>query len=201
MPILYLASQSPRRRELLAQIGAGFSSLPVDIDETPRAGESPADYVERVAREKARAGLALCRSMPGDNRRVVLGADTAVVLGEEIMGKPTDRSHGLGMLRRLAGASHRVISAVCVADGQREGCAVVETRIRFRAVNETELAEYWATGEPLGKAGGYAIQGLAAVFVEQLSGSYSGVVGLPLFETAALLRDFSVPFGLGTSHE
>lgn len=193
MTTLYLASQSPRRKALLQQIGVSFVPLTVSVDETPQPGEVPEVYVERMARMKARAGL--CQDL-GDGRFAVLGADTAVVLGNEILGKPADRAHGLAMLRRLAGREHRVLSAVCLADGNHERCHVVTTRIRFRPIDEEELARYWASGEPIDKAGGYAIQGLGAVFVEALVGSYSGVVGLPLFETARLLRAFHVPHGL-----
>lgn len=193
MTTLYLASQSPRRKALLHQIGVSFVPLTVSVDETPQPGEVPEVYVERMARLKARAGL--CQEL-GGGRFAVLGADTAVVLGDEILGKPADRVHGLAMLRRLAGREHRVLSSVCLADGNHEQCQVVTTRIRFRPIGEEELARYWASGEPVDKAGGYAIQGLGAVFVEALEGSYSGVVGLPLFETARLLRAFHVPHGL-----
>lgn len=196
MPTLYLASRSPRRRELLQQIGVDFQLVDAEVDETPLAAEEPARYVERMARAKARAGLAQCRSAEHSAHPVVLGADTAVVVAGEIFGKPRDRSHGLAMLRRLADSEHQVLSAVCLTDGERERCELSATRIRFRTIEDRELAAYWDSGEPVDKAGGYAIQGLGAVFVEQLSGSYSGVVGLPLFETADLLRHFGVPCGL-----
>lgn len=184
-PVLYLASASPRRRELLAQIGVQCQVLPVDLDESPAPGEAPGAYVRRVALDKARAARILVGT--GDNA-VILAADTAVVVGKQVLGKPRDAHEGARMLRRLSAREHRVLSGVAlIAPGGEERTAVSLSRVRMRRIGEAEIAAYWATGEPQDKAGGYAIQGLAAVFVESLSGSYSGVMGLPLFETAALL--------------
>lgn len=188
-PVLYLASQSPRRRELLRQIGVIHEVLPVEVDERWRAGEPARDYVARVALDKARAGRAALT--PGCSVPV-LGADTGVVIDGEVLGKPAHRNDGIAMLRRLSGATHEVLSAVAVA-GTRGGAVRVSTsRVTFRTLTARECAAYWATGEPVDKAGGYAIQGLAAVFVAHIEGSYSGVMGLPLFETAALLKESGI---------
>ena len=183
MAALYLASASPRRRELLTQIGAPFKLLSVNIDETPRSGESPESYVQRLAREKALAGRALL----GADAVAVLGADTTVVIDDQILGKPADRDEGLQMLEALSGREHRVMTAVALAS--RDACEVrlVTSIVRFRTIAASEAEAYWASGEPCDKAGGYAIQGWGAVFVAELRGSYSGVVGLPLCETAQLL--------------
>ncbi|MCU0836677.1 MAG: Maf family nucleotide pyrophosphatase [Chromatiaceae bacterium] len=183
-PQVYLASNSPRRRELLAQIGVVPRVIAVSLDETPLSGEAADDYVRRVALEKARAGLDLVAGRAP--KLPVLGADTAVVVGERVLGKPRDREDALAMLRLLSGRSHRVLSAVALV-GSEEALALSESQVRFRAISAAEARAYWETGEPADKAGGYAIQGLGALFVEHLSGSYSGVMGLPLFETAALL--------------
>ncbi|WP_444677272.1 Maf family protein [Halomonas sp. E19] len=182
---LCLASASPRRRQLLASIGVEVEVRPVDIDETPRAGEPAEAYVSRLAREKALAGAQ-------DAALPVLGADTAVILDGHILGKPRDEAHAAAMLGALAGRSHEVLTAVAVSGpaGLREAC--VATRVTLRAIAPHEIAAYWATGEPADKAGGYAIQGLAAIFVERIEGSHSAVVGLPLFETAALLAQQGV---------
>lgn len=183
--MLYLASQSPRRRELLAQIGATFRVVDVDVPEVQAAGESPRAYVERVARAKARAGLA---AAAGDPRAVVLGADTEVVLGDRVFGKPRDDADAAAMLRALSGRSHTVISVVCCATATAEDVAVCESQVTFAVLDDAAIARYVATVEPFGKAGGYAIQGRAAAFVSHLDGSYSAVMGLPLYETAGLLR-------------
>lgn len=190
MPTLYLASGSPRRRELLTQIGVSFTTLSAQIDETPLIDESPAAYVQRLAHGKAVAGLA---SLDDAAHVCVLGADTAVVLDGQILGKPADRADALSMLAGLSGREHDVLTAVAVVDHQRVESCVVTSRVRFRPIAEPEAQAYWASGEPLDKAGSYAIQGLAAVFVEALQGSYSGVVGLPLCETADLLSRFGIP--------
>lgn len=184
--MLYLASQSPRRLELLRQIGIEPQVLAVDVDETPRAQESAEDYVLRLALEKARAGWSVQRAGP------TLGADTSVVLDGHTLGKPRDREHALDMLAALSGREHRVLTAVAVVDGQDERQRLSDSRVSLRAITGQEAAAYWAGGEPADKAGAYAIQGLGAVFVEHLSGSYSGVMGLPLFETADLLGHFGV---------
>ncbi|WP_068829526.1 Maf family protein [Pseudomonas sp. BMS12] len=190
MATLYLASGSPRRRELLAQIGVPFTPLIAAIDETPLPDESAHGYVERLAREKAEAGLATLGSAA---EAVVLGADTAVVLDGRILGKPLDRADGLAMLAALAGREHQVLTAVALAGAGRVESRVVVSRVAFRPLRPGEAEAYWASGEPQDKAGGYGIQGLAAVFVSQLQGSYSAVVGLPLCETAQMLGEFGIP--------
>ncbi|MBF8781769.1 septum formation inhibitor Maf [Pseudomonas fulva] len=184
---LYLASGSPRRRELLAQIGVPLSVIGAAVDESVLAGEAPSAYVERLARAKAAAGLAGL-AHPG----VVLGADTSVVLDGAILGKPDDQAHALAMLASLSGREHQVLTAVAVTDGQRCESLCVASRVAFRLIEPDEARRYWATGEPRDKAGGYAIQGLGAVFVTALNGSYSAVVGLPLTETAELLGRFGI---------
>ena len=184
---LFLASQSPRRRELLTQIGVVFETLEVAVDETPAVGEPALDYVRRVAREKAGAGLLQVSALAHAR---VLGADTEVVLDGVVFGKPRDAADAARMLRLLSGRTHQVISAVAVVSGGREAEAVVVSEVRFAPLDEAAIAAYVATGEPFGKAGGYAIQGRGATLVAHLSGSYSGVMGLPLFETATLLRGF-----------
>ncbi|AJO76604.1 nucleoside triphosphate pyrophosphatase [Pseudomonas sp. MRSN 12121] len=193
MKPLYLASGSPRRRELLTQIGVPFTAISADIDETPLADESPAAYVERLARGKAAAGRALLGSDQAQAAACVLGADTAVVLDGRVLGKPTDQADARSMLMALAGREHEVLTAIAVLDGQRCESRVVRSLVRFRAIGEDEAARYWASGEPRDKAGGYGIQGLAAVFVAGLNGSYSAVVGLPVCETAELLGHFGIP--------
>jgi septum formation protein len=184
--MLYLASQSPRRRELLAQIDVTFETIDVDVPEVQGAEESPRAYVKRVARAKARAGLAAI--VGRDPRARVLGADTEVVLDGRVFGKPRDGAAAAAMLRALSGRTHDVLSVVCCATAGAEKVAVCESRVTFAALDDAEISRYVATGEPFGKAGGYAIQGRAAVFVTRLAGSYSGVMGLPLHETAGLLR-------------
>ncbi|MGV8734187.1 MAG: Maf family protein [Pseudomonas asiatica] len=192
---LYLASGSPRRRELLAQIGVPFSVVSAPIDETPLPNESAPAYVERLARAKAAAGLA-CLEGPA----VVLGADTAVVLDGRILGKPENREDALAMLADLSGREHQVLTAVALSDGQRVHSLCVTSKVRFRAISAEEAQRYWASGEPADKAGGYAIQGLGAVFVTGLSGSYSAVVGLPLSETAELLGQFGIAYWQSPAH-
>lgn len=192
-PELILASASPRRRALLEQIGIPHRPLPVGVEERREPGEPPRDYVLRLALDKARAGrVAWVRRgdvPPGGRDPPVLGADTAVVLGDEVLGKPRDAGHGMAMLERLSGREHLVYSGVALLFGAREATRVSVTRVRFRSLSRPELEAYRALGEGLGKAGGYAVQGRAAVFVERLEGSYSGVMGLPLFETGELLRE------------
>ncbi|MDT8880356.1 Maf family protein [Halomonas saccharevitans] len=185
-PVLCLASASPRRRDLLSSIGVTVEVRPVDIDETPRPSESAADYVVRLAREKALAGARLTR-LP------TLGSDTAVVRDGEILGKPASRDHAASMLGSLSGRGHEVLTGVAVSGPAGVLTACVTTRVFMRELTTAELAAYWVTGEPADKAGGYAIQGLAAVFVEHIEGSHSAVVGLPLFETADLLARQGVP--------
>ncbi|TBN44550.1 nucleoside triphosphate pyrophosphatase [Pseudomonas sp. BGI-2] len=190
MKVLYLASGSPRRRELLTQIGVPFCAISADIDETPLAQESPSAYVERLARGKAEAGRGTVVSAADF---CVLGADTAVVLNGKILGKPVDEAGACAMLMMLAGQEHEVLTAIAVLDGERCESRVVRSLVRFRNIARDEAAAYWASGEPRDKAGGYGIQGLGAVFVAQLIGSYSAVVGLPLCETAELLGHFGIP--------
>lgn len=185
--MLYLASQSPRRRQLLEQLGVGFEVLDVDVHEQRAPQELARDYVVRVAREKAGAGLLKVVSTPG---AVVLGADTEVVLDGQVYGKPADAVEAAVMLRWLSGRTHQVISVVWLVSAAREMHAVSVSQVRFATLGDAQIRDYVATGESYGKAGAYAIQGRAAAFIEHLSGSYSGVMGLPLFETAALLRDF-----------
>jgi septum formation protein len=180
-PMIYLASQSPRRAELLRQIGVAFQSRPADIDETPLSGESPEDFVRRMSTEKA---AAIHRQHPD---RVVLGSDTAVVLDGHILGKPAGAEQAMQMLLALSGRSHRVLTGVALAH-RRTDYALSESLVQFRTLSREEAQRYWASGEPVDKAGGYAIQGLGAVFIERIEGSYSGIMGLPLFETARLLR-------------
>jgi septum formation protein len=179
---LYLASRSPRRRELLDQIGACYEVVDVEVDESTRAAETPRDYVERVARDKA---LKAHSALPKD--ALVLAADTSVVLNGMILGKPENAEHALQMLRSLSGQTHQVMTAIalCTPDCITQ---ISTSEVQFRTIEDEELCAYIATGEPMDKAGAYAIQGRAAVFVEHLQGSYSGVMGLPLFEVAQLLR-------------
>ena len=193
-PRLFLASSSPRRHELLRQIGVSFESLSPDIPEQPGPGESAPDYVNRLAAEKARAGLALINPSAKDESILLLGSDTSVVVDDTILGKPSGREEGLEMLSRLSGRSHQVMTAVSMLDqhGRQESRLSV-SEVWFRELGKTEMEQYWHSGEPLGKAGGYAVQGLGAIFIQRLSGSYSGVMGLPLFETAQLLESFGLP--------
>jgi len=183
--VIYLASQSPRRRELLRQLGVDFSILDVDVAEERQPGEPPEDYVSRVAREKAGAGLMQVVAVPD---AVVIGADTEVVLGDDVFGKPADAEDAARMLRRLSGRAHRAISTVWCVSASREEHATSDTCVEFVPLDEADIAAYVASGEAFGKAGAYAIQGRAAAFVRCLDGSHSGVMGLPLHETAQLLR-------------
>ena len=186
-PMICLGSASPRRAELLAQIGVPYLVHTAAIDETPKPAEAPEVYVLRIALEKAQAVLAQNPDLP------VLAADTAVVVDGEILGKPRDQADGLAMLARLSGRTHHVLTSVALVEQGAEGrCAsrLSVNKVLFRPISETERLVYWRTGEPADKAGAYAIQGYAAIFIEHLEGSFSGVMGLPLFETAELLREF-----------
>lgn len=185
--MLHLASQSPRRRDLLAQLGVDFGLLDVDVPEQREPGETPAGFVSRVAREKAGAGLLKVVGVPG---AVVLGADTEVVLGDRVFGKPADAEEAAAMLRALAGRRHEVYSTVWLVSAGREAQATCRSEVTVEALDAAAIAAYLATGEWRGKAGAYAIQGRFAAHVAHLSGSHSGVMGLPLHETAALLRAF-----------
>lgn len=188
---IYLASASPRRRELLAQIGVAFEVVSAEVDERLLPGEAPEVYVSRLALAKAQAAHA----QHGD--RPVLGADTTVVIDDTILGKPSGRAEGVAMLARLSGRSHHVYTGVAVIspDGEAATRLSVST-VSFRPLTSAEIEAYWASGEPADKAGGYAVQGKGAMFIERLEGSYSGVMGLPLFETAELLRGCGIsPLG------
>lgn len=187
-PLVCLASVSPRRRALLAQIGVPHVVSAADIDEALRDGEPAADYVVRMARAKALAVRERGMALP------VLAADTTVVVDEMVCGKPADEAAGLAMLERLSGRTHQVLTAVALAAHGTVSFRLSASEVRLRRLSRAECAAYWRTGEPRDKAGGYAVQGRAAVFIEHLSGSYSGVMGLPLFETAELLRAAGVPY-------
>lgn len=193
MSDLFLASRSPRRAELLRTLGVAFRVLDVEVDETPRPGEPPADYVQRLACEKARAG----RAAAGGGAAPVLAADTTVVVDGAVLGKPADAADARRMLERLAGRAHEVFTGVALADARGDlRCIVARTRVRFRALSPREIAAYAASGEPLDKAGAYGIQGLGGALVAGIDGSYSNVVGLPLAETVALLDAAGVPHAL-----
>jgi septum formation protein len=183
-PGIYLASASPRRSELLRQIDVAHEVRPVHVDESPQAGESPALYALRLAEEKARA---LWQRLAPADRRPVLAADTTVALGDEILGKPLDRADALRMLGRLSGREHEVHTAVAVVHAGGAGSRVSTSTVAFRELSAEEIDWYWHTGEPADKAGAYAVQGHAAIFIRHLRGSYSGVMGLPLYETWELL--------------
>ena len=187
-PVITLASVSPRRRELLNQIGVPHLVVGAHIDESVLPGESAHDYVQRMARTKALAVWNQRQELP------VLAADTTVVLDGVTLGKPEDREDALRMLARLSGRTHEVLTAVALATHSGLTLRVSVSSVRFRVLGAEECAAYWETGEPRDKAGAYAIQGRAAVFVESLQGSYSGVMGLPLFETVELLRSAGVPY-------
>jgi len=190
--MLYLASQSPRRRHLLGQLGVEFRLLDLDVDEVRGPDEAAGEYVRRVAREKAGAGLLEVVAVPN---AVVLGADTEVVLDGEVFGKPRDEAHAADMLRRLSGRGHEVITAVSLVSAGREAQAVSHSQVRVAAMSDADIARYLASGEWEGKAGAYAIQGRYEAHIEHLSGSYSGVMGLPLHDTAKLLREFGIVAG------
>ena len=189
---IILASASSRRAQLLTQLGVCFDVLPQAIDETPQSGESAPELSLRLAHEKAQSALADA----GDDGSLVLGSDTVVDVDDTVLGKPVNGEDALRMLLQLSGRIHRVCTAVSVASRESSASRLSETRVRFREISDSEAYAYRNTGEPYGKAGGYAIQGRGAVFIESISGSYSGVMGLPLFETAALLAEFGVPLWL-----
>jgi septum formation protein len=193
-PVLCLASASPRRRALLAQLGVPHVVRSADIDEAVAAGETAADYVMRLARSKALKVRTAAGPLP------VLAADTSVVLDERICGKPADEAAALAMLGRLSGRSHRVLTAVALVTAAGVSFRLSATEVRFRPLSATEICAYWASGEPRDKAGGYAVQGYGAAFIEHLAGSYSGVMGLPLYETAQLLAAAGIPYWLPEPH-
>ena len=198
--MIYLASRSPRRRELLAQIGVKFEPLlfreggrqDADTDETPRPGEQPDDYVRRVTQLKCEAAWQRVVMRRGLQRKPVLAADTTVALAGQILGKPTDREDAERMLRMLSGTQHRVLTAVALQFEQRFEMVLSESLVTFAAIDDARITAYVLTGEPFDKAGAYGIQGRAGAFVERLEGSYTGVMGLPLHETSNLLRLFGV---------
>ncbi|MGD8566557.1 MAG: nucleoside triphosphate pyrophosphatase [Gammaproteobacteria bacterium] len=193
---IFLASRSPRRRTLIEQLGLGYQILDVEVDERHRDGESPADYVARLALEKARRGWqqVAAQGVP------VVGADTCIVLNGRIVGKPVDKAHGIALLKQYSGATHQVFSAVAMVgtaaktlqSAPQEQVRVNTSRVTFRQLTERECERYWETQEPLDKAGGYAIQGKAAGFIKNIEGSYSGIMGLPLYEFAELMSAFSI---------
>ena len=186
--VVYLASRSPRRRELLQQIGVNFTVVDVAVDECAAPGESAAELVGRLALAKARAGY---HAQPGNQLLPVLGADTAVVADDTILGKPQDQAAADHMLALLSGRTHEVLTGVALV-GDKEAVRVSSSKVTFCTLTRGERAAYWATGEPRDKAGGYAIQGVAAIFIRRIEGSYSGVMGLPLYETATLLQESGI---------
>lgn len=192
--MIFLASQSPRRQELLAQLQVTFDVIDVNVHEQRQQGEAPWDYVNRVAREKAGAGLL---QLTGSPDALVMGADTDVVLAGAVLGKPENAVQAFAMLRALSGQTHDVISAVWLISAGMEAHCVVRSKVRFAAITDAEIHAYIACGEPFGKAGAYAIQGRGAAFIESIEGSYSGIMGLPLRETYQLLRQFNVPVWAG----
>jgi len=185
--MIILASGSPRRQALLQQISVRFRQQVAEVDETPLDNESAEDYVVRLAVAKARA----VRQRFAEDKAPVLGADTAVVVDGRLLGKPADLAHARDMLQLLSGRRHQVLSAVALVK-DRQAVAVSDSSVWFRALSKKEIEDYWKTGEPRDKAGAYGIQGIGAIFVERLEGSYSGVMGLPLCETARLLRNFGI---------
>lgn len=191
--LICLASMSPRRRELLAQIGVSHTVVAAHVDERLLPAESPPDYVARLARLKAATVRERGEPLP------VLAADTTVVLEGSVYGKPADRAEGLAMLAALAGRTHQVLTAVALATSRGVALRTNCSHVSFRDIGRAEMEAYWETGEPRDKAGGYAIQGYGAVFVAALSGSYSGVMGLPLLETAQLLRDAGIRYWRGAA--
>lgn len=184
---IILASASPRRKQLLQQIGVEFDVKAVDIDETPALGEQAERYVRRLAIEKAQAAKAYY----ANSDVLIIGSDTSVIVDGEILGKPDNKEHALSMLVKLSGRTHTVLTAVAMV-GRKTESFVNATQVTFKALSSDDLEWYWATGEPKGKAGAYGIQGKAAVFITHLEGSFSGVMGLPLYETAQLLKQLGI---------
>lgn len=181
-PGITLASASPRRRELLDQIQVSYTVLPVYIDESLIAGETAEQFVKRLALEKARMGY---KKYPG---RPALGSDTIVIYENQILGKPKNRQNAFDMLKMLSGNTHRVMSAVAICNGEKEHCKVNLSEVEFAQLSDLQIEAYWETGEPVDKAGGYGVQGIAAQFIKNIRGSYSGIMGLPLYETTQLLE-------------
>jgi septum formation protein len=185
--MLLLASQSPRRAELLKQLGVSFSQYPVDIDESVLRHETPDKYVRRMAQEKSSLGYKRAGA-----KKLVLGADTIVVAENKILGKPKDKTDGMRMLSILSDKSHQVFTAVTITNATQQKTVIVETQVCFGPLNKQQMAWYWQTGEPQDKAGSYGIQGLGGQFVKHINGSYSAVVGLPLYQTRMLLIEFGI---------
>lgn len=190
--MIYLASASPRRQELLRQLGLAFEAVTSHLEESRQPSETAADYVVRVALDKARHVAVRIREQ-GRPAWPVLGADTEVVLDDRVFGKPGDAREAADMLNRLAGRGHEVLSAIAMIAGGQEWTALSRSRVSLAPLTAAEIAAYVASGEPLDKAGAYAIQGRAGAFVTRIAGSYSGIMGLPLVETAELLRRFDIP--------
>lgn len=186
---IYLASRSPRRQELLTQMQVPFSVVVPDVDESPIVNEAPHDYVLRIAEAKARAGLSLIKDKPA---RPVLASDTAVVIEHIILGKPKDAADAKAMLRRLSGKTHQVMTAVCLATADKVQSTLSVSDVTFVVMTDEQIDWYIQTGEGVDKAGGYAVQGLAALFIEQIQGSYSGIMGLPIRETGQLLQQMDI---------
>jgi len=184
-PMIYLASNSPRRAELLAQIGISFIRVKADIEERLLAGESAESYVTRLALQKAQAGF-----LNSAQDRPVLGADTIVVSNQHILEKPRDQAHAKQMMLKLSDSTHQVYTAIAIVDSKKQKQCLVKTSVTFKCLTEQEIADYWYTSEPKDKAGGYGIQGIGGKFVTHISGSYSAVVGLPLYETEQLINVF-----------
>ncbi|NVJ49562.1 MAG: septum formation inhibitor Maf [Gammaproteobacteria bacterium] len=195
-PSICLASQSPRRKALLQQLGVQFAVMPADIDETKAPEETPLAYVERVTLAKARA---VWQAPEFTQDQPILASDTAVVLDQTVLGKPQDELQALAMYRQLANRTHLVITGVALVMGDQFSYQASQSEVTFRQLSEAEMLQYWRTGEGQDKAGGYAIQGLAASFIEHISGSFSGVMGLPLFETANMLEQWGVAFWLNST--
>jgi septum formation protein len=187
-PAIYLASRSPRRRELLSQMAVDFAVLAADVDESVQPGESPQDYVQRIAVEKARAGVS---GLAANDKKPVLAADTAVIVDQTIFGKPVNDDDAWRMLKMLSGQTHQVMTAVALASENDLKTALSVSEVRFAAMTEAEIEWYIQTGEGRDKAGSYAVQGLGAIFIDQIQGSYSGIMGLPVRETGQLLMQMS----------
>ena len=205
-PQLYVASQSPRRRTLIEQLGISYAPLDIEIDEQARQGETPQEYVMRMAIEKARKG----RLTADDQRVPVLGADTCIVFNHQIIGKIENREAGIALLKQLSSHRHTVLTGIALVGPEiesdtdsgekhsekngpeKELVRLNKSTVTFRAISDEECDRYWDSGEPLGKAGGYAIQGMAAAFIKKLEGSYSGVMGLPLCELTELMQEFGI---------
>ncbi len=190
-PDIYLASSSPRRREILTRMGVVYAGVEQAVDEQLQADEAPEVFVIRLALEKARAGLI---NRPTGATAPVLGADTIVVIDDDILGKPTDQADAQAMLARLSGQTHRVLTGVAMVDEDKALTRLSLSSVTLRELSTAELSAYWASGEPIDKAGAYAIQGYGGVFVDYLEGSYSGVMGLPMTQTHDLLTEFGIGY-------